>query len=69
MGESGRPAIAFFNSMNEAIMKIVGFVLWYAPFGIMSLVAAKLGQARHASPPALLINQSHRVAFMTTSRD
>jgi len=43
LGEKGKPLLEFFESLNEAIMKIVGFVMWYAPFGIMSLIAARLG--------------------------
>lgn len=45
MGERGRPMIRFFESFNEAIMKIVHLVVWYAPIGIASLLMARMGAA------------------------
>lgn len=45
MGERGRPMIRFFESFNEAIMKIVHIVVWYAPIGIASLLMARMGAA------------------------
>jgi len=44
MGEKGRPVAEFFESLNEAIMRIVGLVMWVVPIGICSLIVAKLGQ-------------------------
>jgi solute carrier family 1 (high affinity glutamate transporter) protein 2 len=32
----------FFFVMNELIMKIVAFIMWYSPFGIMCLVAGNI---------------------------
>lgn len=43
MGDKGHPLIDFFNSFNEAIMRIVGLVIWCVPIGICSLIIAKLG--------------------------
>lgn len=48
MGERGKPALAFFESVREALMKIVQLVVWYAPLGIASLVAARIGGAPEA---------------------
>jgi Na+/H+-dicarboxylate symporter len=45
MGERGRPALRFFESLNEAIMKIVHLVVWYAPIGIASLLLGRIGAA------------------------
>ncbi len=45
MGERGRPVLSFFESFNEAIMKIVHLVVWYAPIGIASLLMARMGRA------------------------
>jgi len=44
MGEKGKPLLVLFESLNEAIMKIVLLIMWYAPFGILSLIAARLGE-------------------------
>eukprot|EP01116_Phalansterium_solitarium_P004152 TRINITY_DN1504_c0_g2_i2.p1 TRINITY_DN1504_c0_g2~~TRINITY_DN1504_c0_g2_i2.p1 ORF type:complete len:479 (+),score=176.82 TRINITY_DN1504_c0_g2_i2:877-2313(+) len=43
MGPSGDPLLRLFESLNEAVMKIVMMVMWFAPVGIMSLIAARLG--------------------------
>ncbi|MCF6227222.1 MAG: dicarboxylate/amino acid:cation symporter, partial [Planctomycetes bacterium] len=38
MGKAGKPVLDFFTSFNQAIMKIVHLVVWYAPIGIASLL-------------------------------
>ena len=45
VGEKGAHVIAFFDGMNETLMKIVVWVMYLAPIGIFALVAARLGQA------------------------
>lgn len=45
LGEAGLPVIAFFDKLNEALMKIVIWVMYLAPAGIFALVAARLGKA------------------------
>ncbi|XP_035390133.1 neutral amino acid transporter B(0) [Electrophorus electricus] len=42
LGEEGEILIKFFNSFNEATMVLVSWIMWYAPIGIMFLVAAKI---------------------------
>ncbi|XP_029106980.1 neutral amino acid transporter B(0)-like [Scleropages formosus] len=42
LGEEGEVLIKFFNSFNEATMVLVSWIMWYAPLGIMFLVAAKI---------------------------
>src|SRR3569623_1710115 len=44
-GEAGQHVIRFFDGANEALMKIVIWVMYFAPVGIFALVAARLGQA------------------------
>jgi len=44
-GEAGRTAILFFNSLNEAMMKIIHLVMYVAPIGIGALIAGRLGEA------------------------
>lgn len=48
MGEKGRPVIRFFEGVNEAVMKIVHLVVWYAPIGIASLLMYRMGSAGDA---------------------
>ncbi|KAL4659634.1 neutral amino acid transporter B(0)-like [Arapaima gigas] len=42
LGEEGEILVKFFNSFNEATMVLVSWIMWYAPVGIMFLVAAKI---------------------------
>ncbi|CAL8332060.1 unnamed protein product [Boreogadus saida] len=42
LGEEGEILIKFFNSFNEATMVLVSWIMWYAPVGIMFLVAGKI---------------------------
>ncbi|XP_029475974.1 neutral amino acid transporter B(0) [Rhinatrema bivittatum] len=42
LGSEGEILIKFFNSFNEATMVLVSWIMWYAPVGIMFLVAGKI---------------------------
>ncbi|XP_068179752.1 neutral amino acid transporter B(0)-like [Antennarius striatus] len=42
LGEEGEILIKFFKSFSEATMVLVSWIMWYAPFGIMFLVAVKI---------------------------
>ncbi|KAL8203984.1 UNVERIFIED_CONTAM: Excitatory amino acid transporter 1 [Gekko kuhli] len=42
MKEQGRALRDFFDSLNEAIMRLVALIMWYAPLGIMFLIAGKI---------------------------
>ncbi len=44
-GEPGQRVIGFFDGINEALMKVVIWVMYLAPVGIFALVATRLGQA------------------------
>lgn len=45
LGELGRPVLALFEGLNEAIMKIVHLLMLTAPVGIGALIAGRLGDA------------------------
>ncbi|CAD7685451.1 unnamed protein product [Nyctereutes procyonoides] len=42
MKHKGRVLRDFFDSLNEAIMRMVGIIIWYAPVGILFLIAGKI---------------------------
>ncbi|KAI3361924.1 hypothetical protein L3Q82_012193, partial [Scortum barcoo] len=42
MKEQGQLLRDFFDSLNEAIMRLVAIIMWYAPVGIMFLIAGKI---------------------------
>ncbi|MEK9629272.1 MAG: dicarboxylate/amino acid:cation symporter [Nitrospinota bacterium] len=45
LGEPGKQAIGFFDTVNTAIMKIVHLLMYFAPVGVFALIASKLGAA------------------------
>ncbi|XP_041110838.1 excitatory amino acid transporter 1-like isoform X1 [Polyodon spathula] len=40
--EKGQALKDFFDCLNEAIMKLVAIIMWYAPIGILFLIAGKI---------------------------
>ncbi|TWW66822.1 Excitatory amino acid transporter 1 [Takifugu flavidus] len=42
MKEQGQLLRDFFDSLNEAIMQLVAIIMWYAPVGILFLIAGKI---------------------------
>nr|XP_021524146.1 LOW QUALITY PROTEIN: neutral amino acid transporter B(0) [Aotus nancymaae] len=49
LGPEGELLICFFNSFNEATMVLVSWIMWYAPVGIMFLVAGKIVEMEDVS--------------------
>lgn len=45
LGERGRTVVDFFSGLNEAMMKLVMWVMYLAPVGVFALIANTLGQA------------------------
>ncbi len=45
LGKTGEHVIAFFNGVNQAMMKLVTWIMYFAPVGIFALVAGRLGKA------------------------
>ena len=45
IGERGAHVIAFFEGVNDAMMKLVTWIMYLAPVGIFALVASRLGKA------------------------
>ena len=45
IGDVGKPVIAFFQGLNEAIMGIIHLLMLLAPVGIGALIAGRLGDA------------------------
>ncbi|KAM9832427.1 excitatory amino acid transporter 4 [Neosynchiropus ocellatus] len=42
MRQQGKALRDFFDCLNEAIMKLVAIIIWYAPVGILFLIAGKI---------------------------
>lgn len=45
MGERGKRMVEFFQTFNDALLKLVRLIIWAAPIGVLGLVAARLGKA------------------------
>ncbi len=45
VGQVGRPVIAFFEGVEQAIMKMVHLLMFFAPFGVFGLVAGRFARA------------------------
>lgn len=43
-GATARPAIDFLTALNDAVMRIVGWVIWLAPIGVFLLVSWTVGR-------------------------
>ena len=46
LGEIGRPVIAVISGLNEAVMKLVHWIMYVAPVGIFGLIAGRIGEAK-----------------------
>jgi len=42
-GQTAKPLIALFEAFNEVMMKITGWIMYLAPFGVFALIAATIG--------------------------
>uniref|UniRef100_A0A3Q2NVV0 Amino acid transporter n=1 Tax=Fundulus heteroclitus TaxID=8078 RepID=A0A3Q2NVV0_FUNHE len=47
MKEQGQALKQFFDCLNEAIMRLVAIIIWYAPVGIMFLIAGKIVEMKN----------------------
>lgn len=45
VGERGKPLVAFFEGMNDVMIKIVVWIMYFAPIGIFALISSKLGHS------------------------
>jgi len=45
LGERGGTVLRFFEGLNETMMKLVEWLMWFAPVGVFALIASRLGQA------------------------
>lgn len=43
IGEKGKTLTTFFDGLNEVMMKLVIWIMYFAPIGVFALIASKLG--------------------------
>jgi Na+/H+-dicarboxylate symporter len=46
IGEKGKPVIAFFEGVNEAVMKLVTLIVYVAPLGVLSIIGEIVARER-----------------------
>ena len=53
MGDKGTPVKAFFETLNEVVMKMVTLVMWYVKHIVISSLLRRrsLGSSRNIPPP------------------
>lgn len=51
--DKSRPLVAFFDSLNEAILKMVDIIMLFAPIGVMALIAGVLVDISGDNPAAV----------------
>jgi len=49
LGDRGKNVIELFEGLNEAFLKFIRLLMYFAPLGILGLVAARLGKAEMAT--------------------
>ncbi|ACF13139.1 sodium:dicarboxylate symporter [Chloroherpeton thalassium ATCC 35110] len=45
LGDKGRQVLALFHTVNDALMKMVVWLMYFAPVGIFALVSSRMGEA------------------------
>ena len=45
LGEKGKPAIAFFHAINDAVMKMVRLIICFTPVGVFGLIATRIADS------------------------
>ena len=48
IGEKGKPVINFFEGLNTAIMKLVNWIIYFAPLGVMALIGGIVAENRES---------------------
>lgn len=46
IGEKGKPVVHFFESLNVAMMKLVNWIIYFAPIGVMALIGGIVAENR-----------------------
>ncbi|MBD3169862.1 MAG: cation:dicarboxylase symporter family transporter [candidate division Zixibacteria bacterium] len=66
LGEKGVPVVQLFEGLNEAFMKFIQILMYFAPLGILGLVAARLGQAELTLEGGFLTEVTRMAKYFST---
>ena len=63
LGEKGEVLVRFFDAANEAVMKVVHWIVFFTPAGVFSLIAYRLGIAGGGDAFFDIISQLSKYCF------
>jgi Na+/H+-dicarboxylate symporter len=66
LGDRGRPVIEIFEGLNEAFLKFIRLLMYFAPLGILGLIAARLGKAELTIEGGFMTEVSRMARYFST---
>jgi len=66
LGDKGKSVIDLIIGLNEAFLKIIRLLMFFAPLGILGLVAARLGQAELSAAGGFMAEITRMAKYFTT---
>jgi Na+/H+-dicarboxylate symporter len=66
LGETGRPVIELFEGLNDAFLKFIRLLMYFAPLGILGLIAARLGRAELTTEGGFMTEVTRMAKYFST---
>ena len=66
LGPKGKPVIDLFEGLNEAFLKLIRLLMYFAPLGILGLIAARLGKAELATEGGFMAEIIRMAKYFST---
>jgi len=66
LGDKGKPIIELIVGLNESFLKIIRLLMFFAPLGILGLVAARLGQAELGTAGGFMTEITRMARYFVT---
>lgn len=66
LGDAGKPVIGLFEGLNQAFLKFIRLLMYFAPLGILGLVAARLGQAELTTEGGFMTEVTRMAKYFST---
>ncbi len=66
LGDTGKPVIGVFEGLNEAFLKFIRLLMYFAPLGILGLIAARLGRAELTTEGGFMTEVTRMAKYFST---
>jgi Na+/H+-dicarboxylate symporter len=66
LGDKGKYVIDLFEGLNEAFLKFIRLLMYFAPVGILGLIAARLGQAELSQEGGFIAEITRMAKYFST---